>query len=262
MTDRMDTEALRSGLFLIVKRDLYYRPNDCGYTGIKDHAGRYTLEEVAVRFPNMESPHQDGTSFVAEEDAPEFTKACFWDLKLDHVTKQRDDARAEVLELRAKAVDTIDAQSVADALDDDKRRWLTCSGCHETEDGHDMGHYPYSPALQCKLGSGCIECGGLGAIWDTTDYEELGAFMAKVGEEEDAQEREIADLRARAEKAEADTHGPYGYIIKPIGLAEDEWSLSFDPDPSPDVVCVPLFAREAQALGETLAPTTAQGDRA
>lgn len=32
--------------YLILKRDLYYRPNACGYTGIKDHAGRYTLAEA------------------------------------------------------------------------------------------------------------------------------------------------------------------------------------------------------------------------
>lgn len=89
-------------MFLIVKYDLYYRPKSQGYTGIKDHAGRYTLDEVAVMFPNMESENQDGMTFIAEEDAPEFSKACFWDLKLEHVTKQRDSAQAEIARLTSE----------------------------------------------------------------------------------------------------------------------------------------------------------------
>lgn len=76
--------------YLIVKRDLYYMPNACGYTGIRDEAGRYTLEQVAEYFPNLESENQDGMSFIHENDAPEFTKACFQDLKENHLIKQRD----------------------------------------------------------------------------------------------------------------------------------------------------------------------------
>lgn len=88
--------ADRSDSYLIVKRDLYYMPKACGYTGIRDHAGRYTLEEVAVHFPNLESENQDGMSFIHEDDAPEFTPACFHDLKAAHLQKQRDEARAEL----------------------------------------------------------------------------------------------------------------------------------------------------------------------
>src|SRR5437868_10340340 len=54
--------------------------------------------------------------------------------------------------------------------------WQTCTGCHESEDGYDNGHYPFSPAFDCKLGSGCSECGGIGAIWDTTNYKDLVKF--------------------------------------------------------------------------------------
>jgi hypothetical protein len=32
--------------------------------------------------------------------------------------------------------------------------------------------------MKCHLGMGCSECGGIGAIWDTTDYEEMGRLMA------------------------------------------------------------------------------------
>lgn len=47
-------------------------------------------------------------------------------------------------------------------------RWYSCTGCHETEDGHPVGGpYPYSELFRCHLGSGCHECGGLGAVWET-----------------------------------------------------------------------------------------------
>lgn len=55
-------------------------------------------------------------------------------------------------------------------IDPDDGRWVSCSGCYETEDGHPVGDYPHSPILCCALGAGCSECGGLGAVWDTTDY--------------------------------------------------------------------------------------------
>lgn len=42
--------------------------------------------------------------------------------------------------------------------------WLTCRGCHESNEGHPTG--PYSKALRCHVGGGCRECGGIGAIWE------------------------------------------------------------------------------------------------
>jgi hypothetical protein len=49
--------------------------------------------------------------------------------------------------------------------------WRSCSGCHELNEGHDTG--PYSSTFRCALGRGCSECGGIGAVWDTTDYQAL-----------------------------------------------------------------------------------------
>lgn len=74
--------------WLVVKRGLYYMPNDCGYTGIKDYAGRYTEAEAADRAKS------EGVSMIQFDKAPEFTTACFDDLARDHLTKQRDTARA------------------------------------------------------------------------------------------------------------------------------------------------------------------------
>ncbi len=67
----------------------------------------------------------------------------------------------------------IELQGVAEQLAEGSGFWRSCSGCYETEDGHPMGNYVSSSVLQCSLGAGCSECGGLGAVWDNTDYEEL-----------------------------------------------------------------------------------------
>lgn len=56
--------------------------------------------------------------------------------------------------------------------------WHTCSGCHNTEDGHSIGEYPHHPIFNCTQGSGCGECGGIGVIWDNADYEQMAKDMA------------------------------------------------------------------------------------
>ena len=49
--------------------------------------------------------------------------------------------------------------------------WHSCSGCHESNEGYPTG--PHSVVFGCALGNGCSECGGLGAVWDDTDYEAM-----------------------------------------------------------------------------------------
>lgn len=75
--------------WLVVKRGLYYKPDDCGYTGIRDHAGRYTHDEAKAR----ECP-DSGVTIVRLDDAPEFTKNCFEDYVLKYLKEQRDELRA------------------------------------------------------------------------------------------------------------------------------------------------------------------------
>ncbi|WP_097140885.1 hypothetical protein [Rhizobium subbaraonis] len=70
----------------------------------------------------------------------------------------------------------VELDGVADAIAYGKGVWRSCSGCHETNEGVPLG--PYSSILKCHLGGGCFECGGVGAIWDTTDYEEMGRFLS------------------------------------------------------------------------------------
>jgi len=69
--------------WLVVKRGLYYMPNDCGYTGIRDHAGRFTEAEAKAR-----ECIESGVSVVRLTDAPEYSPRCFDDLALAH-TRQK-----------------------------------------------------------------------------------------------------------------------------------------------------------------------------
>ncbi len=86
------------GMFLLMKRDLYYRPAAQGYTGIKDNAGRYTKAEA--------EEHADeayGVTAILATEAPEFSPACFDDLARAHLTKKLDEARREIDALRARS---------------------------------------------------------------------------------------------------------------------------------------------------------------
>jgi hypothetical protein len=67
--------------------------------------------------------------------------------------------------------------SVKEVLENGAGFWRTCSGCYETVDGHPVGHYPHSSILGCTLGGGCSECGGIGAVWDDTDYDAMADAM-------------------------------------------------------------------------------------
>ncbi|WP_395503062.1 hypothetical protein [Ectopseudomonas mendocina] len=84
------------------------------------------------------------------------------------------DIRPGVHELYASPAEL---EGVAEVLAEGHGFWRSCTGCHETEDGHPVGSYAYSSVLQCSLGSGCSECGGLGATWDNTDYDEVVRLM-------------------------------------------------------------------------------------
>jgi hypothetical protein len=62
------------------------------------------------------------------------------------------------------------AGSVREQRSDRDGAWRSCSGCYETEDGQNVHGYPHSKVFGCVLGGGCSECGGIGAVWDATDY--------------------------------------------------------------------------------------------
>jgi hypothetical protein len=82
-------------MWLLLKRNLYFRPNAQGYTGIKDHAGRYPLDEAK----DWVRDGIDGISMISEADAPEFTEACYNDLAIKHLQSKLTSER----EARVKA---------------------------------------------------------------------------------------------------------------------------------------------------------------
>lgn len=82
--------------WLIVKRGLYFRPDCKGYTGIKDEAGRYSYE-FAKDYDRGEC------KIIRETDGPEFMPDAYDDLVIKHLTKQRDELRAEVERLNGAA---------------------------------------------------------------------------------------------------------------------------------------------------------------
>jgi hypothetical protein len=71
--------------------------------------------------------------------------------------------------------------------------WRSCTGCHETNEGYPVGSYPYSPGLKCHLGIGCNECGGVGAVWDNTDYGEFAEFSIAADRDHDNIKRILID---------------------------------------------------------------------
>ena len=104
-------------MYLIEKRGLYYGPNSQGYTGIKERAGRYALDEVAACFFNMDSPNQNGLSYCREEDAPEYSPSCFWDTKIMHMNeklKSMNEGLTQALKMIADMQGNLsDAQNLA-----------------------------------------------------------------------------------------------------------------------------------------------------
>lgn len=67
----------------------------------------------------------------------------------------------------------IELKGVREALSEGDGYWRECSGCYETCDGHEVGSYPSSSVFGCKLGAGCSECGGIGAVWCAVDGEDI-----------------------------------------------------------------------------------------
>ena len=79
--------------YLLVKRGLYYRPDNCGYIGIKEYAGRYLQTDARPI---------SGVTAIHEDDAPEFSAACFDDLAREYLQKKITEAAATIEADRAE----------------------------------------------------------------------------------------------------------------------------------------------------------------
>lgn len=79
------------------------------------------------------------------------------------------ETKTEIEDWRARIADVVAEESANGAA----VGWRPCTGCHETCDGHEVGHYPHSDVFGCSVGSGCSECGGLGVVWEYWSKEAL-----------------------------------------------------------------------------------------
>lgn len=95
--------------YLILKRGLYYRPAGHGYTGIKAEAGRFTrgVANVAT-YPNGKDGPRDGMTYIHEDDAPEYSPSCAYDVKLNdlefrlEILKNENDKLRSIIEKMRK----------------------------------------------------------------------------------------------------------------------------------------------------------------
>lgn len=78
--------------FLLVKRGLYYRPDNCGYTGFKERAGRYDASEA---------DEMSGVTAIHEDEADEIAPGCFDDLARDWLNDKLSALRKENADLTA-----------------------------------------------------------------------------------------------------------------------------------------------------------------
>ena len=81
--------------YLLMKRDLYYAPDNKGYTGIKDKAGRYLESDASPR---------NGVTAIHEDEAPDFSPACWDDLKVAHLQDRIAALEAENERLRGSSI--------------------------------------------------------------------------------------------------------------------------------------------------------------
>ncbi|EQB03873.1 hypothetical protein [Sphingobium sp. HDIP04] len=102
MTDKAPVTVEQGDRFLLVKRGLYYRPGNRGYTGIKDRAGRY---------PEGDASPEDGITAIHEDDAPEYSQACFADLKEKHMLGKIAALEEEIKRLREALDDLQQAEA-------------------------------------------------------------------------------------------------------------------------------------------------------
>lgn len=117
--------------------------------------------------------------YLTEEQAQQIEEALVATLKnndywLEKCTGALDTIRAA----RTQEQGPVELIGVKEVIEEGGGFWHSCSGCYESNEGAPPKGATYSTIFQCYLGCGCDECGGLGAVWDNTDYEDMARFMA------------------------------------------------------------------------------------
>ncbi|QBH21026.1 hypothetical protein EYC51_16860 [Alcaligenes faecalis] len=150
------------------------------------------------------------------------------DAEIEALRKEIETLRAAQAQQPVSGADRLPIElcGISEAIGDGGGFWRSCSGCHELNEGMATG--PFSETFKCHLGVGCSECGGIGAIWDTTDYDAMADFMA-------------AEYQKRTENTEPvgqDQLRDAAQMIEPSGNSGE----------LPDAARVPLDSLHADAV--------------
>lgn len=99
--------------WLLIKRGLFYRPNNSGYTGIRDDAGRYSREDADKHMAA-------GGTAIRENDAPEFMPTAYSDIVIKRLIAQRDGLVKALEEIEALSDNCVNAEryGAEEALED------------------------------------------------------------------------------------------------------------------------------------------------
>ena len=79
--------------YLLVKRGLYYGPDNRGYTGVRERAGRYHITDIIG----------EGITAIHENDAPMFSPACWNDVKVEFLLDIISERDATIRRLEAQS---------------------------------------------------------------------------------------------------------------------------------------------------------------
>lgn len=90
----MTNEELIGRRYLLVKRGLYYGPDNMGYTGVKERAGRYTQADADFYADD------DQVTAILEDEAPMFAPACWNEVKVEYLLAQIASLTAQLAEAR------------------------------------------------------------------------------------------------------------------------------------------------------------------
>jgi hypothetical protein len=135
------TDKLVERRYLLVKRGLYYRPENAGYTAIKAEAGRY-LQSDAI----------DGVNYAVHEDeAAQFSPSAWEATKIAHLSNRIEAQAAEIEELKSWK-----------AAEDAHHHMLRAENERLREAGNDLGFYAgHEDACDCVRGwaRGPCNCG-------------------------------------------------------------------------------------------------------
>lgn len=81
--------------FVLIKRGLYWRPDGKGYTGIREEAGLYSLDDASMAHCEyMATPTIKATTeYMLWDDAPEYAPGCWAAVKAEHMQKRLDNMK-------------------------------------------------------------------------------------------------------------------------------------------------------------------------